>query len=150
MTIAQEEAIKAYHANEVPVGAVLIDDNENILAQTHNTKENDFNPVAHAEMLAIQKAAQALSNWRLSDCSLYVTLEPCPMCMGAIYQSRIKNLYFGAYDKKGGALSNGLNLNEKSFNHKINIYGGLNHYENSQLLSQFFKQKRQNYKNVNQ
>jgi tRNA(adenine34) deaminase len=142
------EAEKAYREDEVPIGAVIIDSNGTVLSRTHNKKEKVFNPCGHAEILAITEAAKKISNWRLVNCSLFVTLEPCPMCMAALVQSRISNLYFGAYDPKGGALSLNYNFhNDKRLNHNFNVCGGLKHYECSKILSTFFREKRSNYIN---
>lgn len=140
------EAEKAYRLGEVPVGAVVVDSSGMILSQSHNIKEKNFNPCGHAEILALTEAAKKLKNWRLIDCSLYVTLEPCPMCLSAMIQARIGTLYFGAYDSKGGSLS--LNYNfykDQKLNHSFSVVGGLRHYECSKLLSTFFREKRGNY-----
>lgn len=138
----------AYREDEVPVGAVIIGPQGEILAQSSNQKENYHNPTGHAEMLAIQEAAKKLKSWRLTGCSIYVTLEPCTMCLSAIQQSRIATLYFGAYDKKGGAISLGHNLhNDLRLNHQFSVIGGIYHFECSKLLSDFFKQKRRAHKN---
>jgi tRNA(adenine34) deaminase len=140
------EAEKAYREDEVPIGAVVVDSSGTIISRTHNQKEKVFNPCGHAEILAITEAAKRKSNWRLTDCSIYVTLEPCPMCLSALVQARISHLYFGAYDAKGGALS--LNYNfykDQKLNHSFPVLGGLRHFECSRLLSTFFKEKRTNY-----
>jgi tRNA(adenine34) deaminase len=140
------EADKAYREDEVPIGAVIVDAKGSILARTHNKKEKSFNPCGHAEILAIVEAAKKINNWRLIDCSIFVTLEPCPMCMGAIVQARISNLYFGAYDPKGGALSLNYNLHkDKRLNHSFNVVGGIKHFECSKILSNFFREKRAGY-----
>ncbi len=141
------EADKAYREDEVPIGAVVVDSMGAILARSHNTKEKKYNPCGHAEIIAITEAAKKLSNWRLINCSLYVTLEPCPMCLSAMIQARIGTLYFGAYDAKGGSLS--LNYNfykDQKLNHAFPVVGGLRHFECSKLLSQFFREKRDSYK----
>lgn len=141
------EAEKAYREDEVPIGAIIVDAKGSILARAHNNKEQNHNPCGHAELLAISKAAKKIENWRLLDCSLYVTLEPCPMCLAAIMQARLKKLYFGAYDPKGGALSLQYNLhNDQRLNHQIEVVGGINHYSTSQILSRFFREKRSGYK----
>ncbi len=146
MQSAIKLANKAYKIDEVPIGAIIINSKGEILASQHNQKEIHHNPIGHAEILAIQEAASKISNWRLEDCTLYVTLEPCPMCMSAIQQSRMKQVIFGAYDPKGGALSLGLNLNNnQKLNHSFSVIGGIMHYECSQILSQFFKEKRKFY-----
>lgn len=142
------EADKAYREDEVPIGAVIVDANGSILARAHNKKEKSFNPCGHAELLAIMEAAKKINNWRLVDCSLYVTLEPCPMCMGAIVQSRISNLYFGAYDPKGGAISLNYSMHiDKRLNHNFKVVGGIKHFECSKILSNFFREKRSGYNN---
>ena len=142
------EANKAYREDEVPIGAIIVDANGSIIARAHNKKENVNNPCGHAEILAILEAAKKINNWRLIGCSLYVTLEPCPMCLGAIVQSRLSNLYFGAYDAKGGVISLNYNLyKDKRLNHNFNVVGGLKHYDCSKVLSRFFKEKRSSYNN---
>ena len=146
MNEAIMEAEDAYRQDEVPIGAVIVNEHGYILARAHNQKEQSHNPCGHAEILAIMEASKAISNWRLLNCRLYVTLEPCPMCLSAMVQARIGALYFGAYDLKGGALS--LNYNfykDKKLNHSFPIVGGLLHYKNSQILSNFFREKRGNY-----
>ena len=132
---------------EVPVGAVIVNSQNQIISKAHNLKESTQDPCGHAEIIAIRKAAEALKSWRLLGCTLYVTLEPCPMCMGAIVQSRLKSLVFGAYDAKGGAITNGFNLHQnQKLNHRFNVIGGVSHYDCSNLLSSFFKQRRLFYK----
>lgn len=146
MQSAQQEARKAYKLDEVPIGAIIVDSSGTVLASQHNLKESTSNPIGHAEILCIQEACNKLNNWRLSDCTLYVTLEPCPMCLSAIQQARLKTVVFGAYDGKGGSLSLGYNLhNDKRLNHQFEIIGGVMHYECAQLLSRFFKEKRVYY-----
>lgn len=140
------EAEKAYWHDEVPIGAVVVDSSGVVLSRAHNIKEKGHNPCGHAEILAIVEAAKRLNNWRLMDCSLYVTLEPCPMCLNAMIQARIGTLYFGAYDPKGGSLS--LNYNfykDDRLNHSFAVVGGLRHFECSRLISRFFREKRANY-----
>lgn len=147
MSMALEQAELAYKAQEVPVGAVLVSPKGDILSKQHNLKESQFNPTAHAEILAITEGAKKLQNWRLSDCILYVTLEPCPMCLTAMVQSRVKQCVFGAYDAKGGALSLGYHLHsDKRLNHQFSIMGGIKHFECSKVLSQFFKERRNSYR----
>lgn len=143
MSIALEEAEKAYKSGEVPVGAVVVGPNGEVISRAHNLKEELKDPTAHAEIIAIKEASKNLDRWRLLDCKIYVTLEPCPMCLSAISQSRFKQLIFGAYDKKGGALSLGFNFNrDKRLNHKFSVLSGVKHYECSNLMSNFFKQRR--------
>ncbi len=142
MLQAMELAKETSGNGEVPVGAVIVLENE-IIASGKNQKENFFNPVGHAEIIAIKNAAENIKNWRLENCSLYVTLEPCPMCLGAMIQARIKRLVFGAYDKKGGAISLGYNLyKDNRLNHNFDIVGGILMEEASCLLSNFFSSKR--------
>ena len=143
MELAYEEANRAYTEDEVPVGAVVVSSYGKLLAKTHNLKEKDHNPCGHAEILALQMAAKAESAWRLIDCTVYVTLEPCIMCLAACQQARVGKVIFGAYDKKGGALSLGYAMHQdKRLNHCFSIMGGFEHYKNSRLLSQYFKSKR--------
>ena len=147
MTMALEEAELAYKAQEVPVGAVLVSPEGEVLSKQHNLKESHFNPTAHAEVLALVEGAKKLQNWRLSDCTLYVTLEPCPMCLSAMVQSRVKQCIFGAYDAKGGALSLGYHFHQdKRLNHQFGVMGGVKHFECSKVLSQFFRERRKTYR----
>lgn len=147
MNIALEQAELAYRAQEVPVGALLVSPTGDILSRQFNLKESQFNPVAHAEMLALTEGAKKLQNWRLTDCYLYVTLEPCPMCLTALVQSRVKACIFGAYDQKGGALSLGYHLHQdKRLNHQFSVVGGVMHFECSRILSQFFRERRTSYR----
>jgi tRNA(adenine34) deaminase len=146
MELAFQQAKNAKDNNEVPVGAVLISSDGQELSKHYNQKEMNFNPIAHAEMLCIQEAAEKLKNWRLADCTLYVTLEPCPMCLSALAQARIKQVVFGAYDLKGGAVSLGYQFYKDSrLNHRFQIMGGVAHFKCSKILSDFFKSKRQSY-----
>ena len=145
MKAALKEAVKAYQLGEVPVGAVIVYNNK-IIARGHNTRELSQSVLGHAEINAIKKASKKIGSWRLEDCDIYVTLEPCSMCSGAIIQSRIKNLYFGAYDLKTGACGSVLNLFDYPFNHKVNVYGGIMEEECSRIIKDFFKELRQ--KNV--
>ena len=126
--------------NDVPVGAVIVKDGE-IISIASNSKENTHDITAHAEITAIKKAEEFLHNWRLDDCDLYVTLEPCPMCAWAILQSRIKNVYFGSYDNQYGALGSKLNLTLYS-NQKVNIKGGILEDKCNKLLNDFFRKVR--------
>ena len=142
MRAALKEAKKAYLLGEVPVGAVIVYDNK-IIARGHNTRETKQSVLGHAEINAIQKASKKIGSWRLEDCDIYVTLEPCPMCSGAIIQSRIKNLYYGATDPKTGACGSVLNLFENPFNHKVNVIGGVLEDECSRIIKDFFKELRQ-------
>ena len=138
MKLAIEEAKKA--VGDIPVGAVVVKDGE-IIATAYNTKEKDKDVTSHAEILAIRKAEQVLGNWRLDDCDMYVTLEPCPMCGWAILQSRIKNLYFGSYDANYGAFTSKVDLRVIA-NSKLNVYGGFLENECDEVLNSFFKNLR--------
>ena len=137
MDIAKEEAQKT--DKDIPVGAVIVK-NEEIIAKGHNTKENDNDITSHAEIIALRQASKLSGNWRLDDCDLYVTLEPCPMCGWAILQSRIKNLYFGSYDNQYGAFSK-CELNKIS-DFKTKIYGGISEEECNNILKDFFQKIR--------
>ena len=141
MKEALKEAKKAYLKEEVPVGAVVVYNNK-IIARGHNVREIKESVLGHAELVAISKASKKIGSWKLEDCDIYVTLEPCPMCSGAIIQSRIKNLYFGAYDQKGGAAGSVLNLYDYKFNHKVNVVGGIMEEECSTIIKEFFKELR--------
>jgi tRNA(adenine34) deaminase len=147
MSLAIEQAEIAYKSAEVPVGAVLVSSEGEVLSKQHNLKEVQFNPTGHAEILTLIEGSKKRQNWRLSDCVLYVTLEPCPMCLAAMVQSRIKQCVFGAYDPKGGALSLGYFLqNDKRLNHQFSVFGGIKHYDCSKLMSQFFRERRNVYR----
>ena len=138
MKIAYNEATKAFLKDEIPVGCVIVKDGK-IIARAHNLRESTQLVTHHAEILAITKANKKLNSWRLDDCDIYVTLEPCPMCFSAIIQARFKNLYFGAYDKKAGACGSVLNLSDFKFNHNVNVVGGIMEDDCSKLISEFFK-----------
>ena len=128
---------------EVPVGAVLVK-NGVIIAESGNCKERENNALRHAEMVVLEKGAKTIGKWWLENCELYVTLEPCPMCAGAMINSRIRSLYFGAYDEKSGACGSKVNLLESGlFNHNIEVSGGHLKEECATLLSDFFKAKRE-------
>ncbi len=142
MRRAIELASECAKADEVPVGAVVVKDGR-VVAESGNMKERAGNAVCHAEIIALSKAAQKLENWWLENCEMYVTLEPCPMCAGAMVNARIKALYFGAYDLKTGACGSRVDLLEKGlFNHDIEASGGYLESECAALLSEFFKGKR--------
>lgn len=143
MEEALKEAKKAYKKEEVPVGAVIVKDGK-IIARAHNLKETKNTSTAHAEILAIEKASKKLNSWRLIDCDMYVTLEPCTMCMGAIISSRIKNLYIGALDKKTGACGSFINLLDYKYNHNVNIVKGILYNKCEYILKEFFKHLRSN------
>lgn len=142
MKEAIKQAKKAAQKDEVPIGCVIVKDDQ-IIARAYNKREMRQCSTAHAEILAIEKACKKLGSWRLEDCDLYVTLEPCPMCSGAIIQSRIRNVIFGAYDPKGGCMGSNMNINDvRGFNHYPDIEGGILQDECSRLLKDFFKAKR--------
>lgn len=142
MKKALKEAKKAYDKLEVPVGAVIVKEGK-IIARAHNLKETKYDTTKHAEILAIQKASKKLNNWRLIDCDMYVTLEPCSMCAGAIINSRIRKVYIGALDEKTGAAGSVLNLFEDyTFNHKVEIEKGIMQEECETMLKNFFKMLR--------
>lgn len=136
-------AKKAAEHSDVPVGAVVVKDGE-IIGRGYNLREQTRDATAHAEVVAIREACKKLSAWRLDDCELYVTLEPCPMCAGAIINSRIKTVVFGAFDKKAGSASKEsvIDMFSLPFNHKPEVYAGICEKECSALLSDFFEDKR--------
>ena len=142
MRLALEEARLAFAEGEVPIGAVVVH-NQQVIAKAHNEKELRQDPTAHAEVLAVQRATQALGAWRLSEATLYVTLEPCPMCAGALVQARLKTLVFGAADLKGGAVGSVTNvLDVNRWNHRIEVVAGVLEEECSQILKEFFRKLR--------
>lgn len=139
MRLALIQAQKAFEKKEVPIGAVIAK-GKDILAEAHNIKETSHSPTAHAEILAIQTASQKLSNWRLEECTLYVTLEPCLMCAGAILQSRISKVVIGALDPKAGAvISLYQTLNDPRLNHRPKVVTKVLEQECSQILKDFFQ-----------
>lgn len=147
MKEALKEAQKALAIEEVPVGAVIVKDGK-IIARAHNTKETKKDATCHAEILAIKKACKKLGAWRLIDCEMYVTLEPCSMCAGALINSRIKKLYIGTDDNKTGACGSVLNLLEDyKFNHKIEVQKYILKDDAEKLLKEFFKFLRERNKN---
>ncbi len=136
------EARKALEFNEVPIGAIIVKDNE-IIARAFNQRETRQTATAHAEILAIETACEKLGSWRLDGCTLYVTLEPCPMCAGATILARVDTVVFGAYDLKGGSFGSSVDLSTvKAFNHHPEIYGGILEDECVALLKDFFLHKR--------
>lgn len=142
MQIALEEAKLAYAEDEVPIGCVIVRDDE-ILACTHNRKVHDQKATSHAEILAINTASEKKGNWYLDDCDIYITLEPCIMCAGAILNARLKNVYIGAMEPKGGAFGSSINVLEaKNINHHPSVETGILEEESATLLKDFFKQKR--------
>lgn len=148
MKEALKEAKKAYEKEEIPVGAVIVKNNK-IIARAHNIKEGKKDTTKHAEIIAIQKASKKLNSWRLIDCEMYVTLEPCSMCAGALIQSRIKKVYIGTMDAKTGACGSVLNLLEDYiFNHKVEIEKGVMQEDCEIILKDFFKMLRNKSKKV--
>ena len=139
MNLALIEARKAFRNKEIPIGAIIVKDNK-VIGKGYNQVELLNDATAHAEMIAITAASNTLNNWRLNDCDIYVTLEPCAMCAGAIIKSRIKNIFFGAYNNSDGCVSTIYNLcNDSRFNHQSGIQGSILEQECSYLLSSFFK-----------
>ena len=136
MNIAINEAKKALEKGEIPVGAIIVKDNI-VIAMAHNTREESQNALEHAEINAIKKACEFLNNWRLDECDMYVTMEPCPMCCGAILQSRIKNVYFGAYSRDNGCMGTVVNLPKLLKNSFLTVYGGIMEDECTKLLTDF-------------
>ncbi|HEX3870256.1 MAG TPA: tRNA adenosine(34) deaminase TadA [Pirellulales bacterium] len=142
MRLAITEAQAALAENEVPIGAVIVHAGQ-VIARGHNQREQLRDPTAHAEMIAITQAAHALGSWRLEDCALYVTLEPCPMCAGAIVQARVPTVVYGARDPKAGAVETLFRLlDDPRLNHRCEIVSGVLADECGAMLSQFFRQQR--------
>ena len=143
MKIAFSEAKKAFDKDEVPIGAVIISKNGEVISKAHNLTQLKKNPLCHAEILAIQKACKKLNEKYLMDCSIFITLEPCPMCATAISLAKIKNVYFASLDVKGGAIINGIKLYETAKNlYKPKVFYGCLDGESSELLKKFFKKLR--------
>ncbi|AMW22625.1 adenosine deaminase [Staphylococcus haemolyticus] len=142
MKLAIEEAKKAQKLGEVPIGAIIVKNNE-VIASAHNLRETAQLPTAHAEHIAIERASKVVGSWRLEECKLYVTLEPCVMCAGAIVMSRIPKVVYGATDPKGGCSGSLMNLLEESqFNHRAEIVKGVLEQECGDLLRNFFRELR--------
>ena len=141
MQEALKEAKKAYKKKEVPIGAVIVKDNK-IIARAHNLRETKKNSLEHAEISAINKACKKLKNFRLEECEIYVTIEPCMMCAGAIIQSRIKKVFYGAINAKFGAVESIVNLLDLKTNHKVEYYGGICKEQAEELMKNFFKEIR--------
>lgn len=142
MTRALELAAKAYELGECPVGAVVVDPEGKIIGEGYNLREQLKSPTAHAEILAIEQAAKALGSWRLTDCTLYVTLEPCPMCAGAVMNSRLKRLVYGAFDDKNGACASVVNLFEERFTHIPFVRSRILMEQCGDILTRFFRELR--------
>ena len=153
MKAAMKEAKKAYNLNEVPIGCVIVREGK-IIARGYNRRNTDKNTLAHAELTAIKKASKKCGDWRLEDCTMYVTLEPCQMCAGAIVQSRMQKVVIAAMNPKAGCAGSVLNLLQMpSFNHQVEIVTGVLEEECSAMLSSFFaelrEKKKKNLKNLN-
>lgn len=143
MALALEEARAAAAEGEVPIGAVVVCEGA-VVARAHNRRENEKDPTAHAELIAIREAARRLGRWRLSDCTVYVTLEPCPMCAGAMHQARIERLVYGAVDPKAGAVGTLYDLsNDERLNHRFSVTSGVLADESAAILREFFGRLRQ-------
>ncbi|AEH46098.1 tRNA adenosine(34) deaminase TadA [Parageobacillus thermoglucosidasius] len=150
MRLAIEEAKQAEQIGEVPIGAIIVQGG-NVIARAHNLRETAQRAIAHAEILAIDEACKKAGSWRLEDATLYVTLEPCAMCAGAIVLARIKRVVFGASDPKGGCAGTLMNLlQEGRFNHQAEVIGGVLQEECGQMLSNFFRKLREKKKNIGQ
>ena len=146
MKEALKQAQKAYEKGEIPVGAVIVKEHK-IIARAYNEKEYKLDTTRHAEILAIQKASKKLKSWRLQDCDMYVTLEPCSMCAGALIQARVRKLYIGTMDKKTGACGSVLNLlKDYTFNHKVEVESGILQKDCENILKNFFKELREKKK----
>ena len=145
MQLALELAREAAERGEVPVGAVVVrDDDGAVIGRGYNMREERQSPAAHAEMIAIEDAAKTIGSWRLCGCTLYVTLEPCPMCMGAIINARIGKVVFGAFDKAAGCCGSVVNMAKLDFQSKPELLGGIMEDECAVMLGEFFRELRQN------
>ena len=142
MTEALKEAKKAYTIKEIPVGCVIVDENNNIIGKGFNMKETNKNPLDHAELIAIEEAVKFKKDWRLTGCSIYITAEPCMMCSGAIFHSRISNLIYGTKMEKFGNIESLIDINNVKLNHKINITSRILEDECKTILKEFFKKIR--------
>lgn len=142
MKMALKEAFKAYEIKEVPIGAIIVKDNK-IISSGYNLRETSKDPTTHAEMIAIRKASQILGGWRLVGCTMYVTIEPCPMCAGAIVNSRLKRLVIGAKDPKMGSCGTIIDVTKNpKFNHQVQVEWGVLEDECSHIIKEFFKKLR--------
>jgi tRNA(adenine34) deaminase len=139
MELAIKEAYTSYIKEEIPVGAVIVNNNHEIISMNHNQSIELCDPTAHAEILAIRSACSKIKNHRLNNCTLYTTLEPCPMCAGAILQSKIPLVYFGAYSPKYGAIENNATMFHHNYPHNPEIYGGIYEEECKDIIKKFFK-----------
>ena len=141
MAAALREAQKAADMDEIPVGAVVVF-NDKIIARGHNKRESTQVFHAHAEFIAMMKAAKKLKSWRLEECDIYVTMEPCPMCAGAMIQSRVRRLYYGIKDPKAGVVDSMMHLFDQPFNHRIYVESGIMETESQTMIKAFFKRLR--------
>ena len=143
MKLALNEATKAYRLDEIPIGTIIVK-NEMIIGRGYNQRESLKDPTAHAEIIALSAAANTLNDWRLTDCSIYVTKEPCPMCAGAIMNARVSNIYFGMFDDKMGCCGSLYQIcRDPRFNHQSNVIGGIMELDCVELLKSYLKSKRQ-------
>jgi tRNA(adenine34) deaminase len=142
MEMCLEEAMKAFQAEEVPVGALVLSGDGRVLGKAHNRTISRNSPLSHAELLAIDAAAHSLGNYRLVDCTLFVSKEPCLMCSGAIQEARIRRVVFGCFDAKRGALGSACDVNTLPANHRIDVQGGVLKERSEALLKQFFQARR--------
>lgn len=149
MKEAIKEAKKAYKLDEIPVGCVIVH-NDKIIARGYNQREKNNQAIDHAEIIAIKKASKKLNSWRLDECIMYITLEPCIMCSGAIIQSRIPTVIYGAYDNRFGCHKSITNIFDIKFNHNVSITGGLLEEECSDLIKDFFKELRKKDRSKNE
>lgn len=150
MKLAFAQAEKAEEQGEVPIGAIVVDADGEVIGEGYNRRELDEDSTQHAEMIAIRQACKKLGSWRLIDCSLFVTLEPCPMCAGAIINSRVKEVYYGAFDPKAGAAGSVVDLFKvEKFNHHPQVFGGLYQPQAAQMLKDFFRNIRKKQKETN-
>lgn len=141
MRLALKQAQVSYKKDEVPIGAIVVK-NGQVIARAHNTRNASRNAVEHAELMAIERACKKLNDWRLTGCDLYVTLEPCVMCLGACYNARISNVYFGAYDLSGKGCVQLSEMIGHTLNHELTLHGGVLEKECSAILTEYFKSKR--------
>jgi Cytosine/adenosine deaminases len=149
MKEAIRQARKAYALNEVPIGCVIVYEDK-IIARGYNRRNTDHNTLSHAELIAIRKASKKLGDWRLEGCTMYITLEPCQMCAGAIVQARVSNVVIGSMNAKAGCAGSVLNLLDmREFNHQVNVTYGVMEAECSTMLSEFFKELRKQKKDAN-
>lgn len=146
MLKALELADKAYQLGEIPVGAIVVSPEGEIIGEGHNLRERLQSPIAHAEIMAIEQAAKRLGQWRLCGCTLYVTLEPCPMCSGAIMNSRLKRVVYGAFDDKNGACASVVNLFEERFTHIPFVRSRVLMEQCGEVLTRFFKELRDEHR----